>query len=460
MRFPLSWPFHFLIVFTSLNVCLLLIWSEDLGWARKLSQDQTRPQPVVLTLKEASRLLRVEEAVVAKLAREGIIPGRLIGGHWRFSQQALLKWLAKEDAGGNTPEACSSPLKKPTSEPTQGSNVTGSSDPGSRLPASVLPHIAGRGTAPSGEKKPGSQENPETIGEKPDLPTADEVFLRQQQVLLKPSQMTLELGVFYTKSEQQGLTILPTNFGPFIAFSQAEEDVFTSVYTARYGLPYDIQFFSTLPLLHRKRTFTASIPGTNEQDQTSSSLTETGSLRTGFRHTLIKEGFGYPDVVVSVSGIIPTRKSSYGIEGGFSLLKRFDPGVLFANFNYQHTFSREFMEFDRLQPENVFTGGFGYALSINDTLAISTSVIGVFTTQTTFDNPALPKLPAEERFSLRLALTALITERLYAEPEVIFSLNGPSTVTVGLTLPYTFTTPSLEQLFSSTPSISPPSTTN
>ena len=35
----------------------------------------------------------MEESAVVKLASEGELPGRRIGGEWRFSRSAVLAWL-------------------------------------------------------------------------------------------------------------------------------------------------------------------------------------------------------------------------------------------------------------------------------------------------------------------------------------------------------------------------------
>ena len=59
---------------------------------------QTRPFPVVMTLEEAARYLRVSKDTLKKHASEGTIPGRLIGRAWRFSKLALDEWLAKHDS--------------------------------------------------------------------------------------------------------------------------------------------------------------------------------------------------------------------------------------------------------------------------------------------------------------------------------------------------------------------------
>ena len=48
----------------------------------------------VLTLEGVAELLRVDAAAVEELARGGELPGRLIGGEWRFARSAVLAWLA------------------------------------------------------------------------------------------------------------------------------------------------------------------------------------------------------------------------------------------------------------------------------------------------------------------------------------------------------------------------------
>ena len=48
----------------------------------------------VVTLDEAATFLRVEAPALAELAERGKVPGRKLGGEWRFSRRALLDWLA------------------------------------------------------------------------------------------------------------------------------------------------------------------------------------------------------------------------------------------------------------------------------------------------------------------------------------------------------------------------------
>jgi excisionase family DNA binding protein len=50
--------------------------------------------PEVLTLAEAAELLRADAETVAQMAEDGELPGRKLGGDWRFARSAVLGWLA------------------------------------------------------------------------------------------------------------------------------------------------------------------------------------------------------------------------------------------------------------------------------------------------------------------------------------------------------------------------------
>lgn len=50
-------------------------------------------QDAVLTVQEVSQYLKLAKSTVYKLAREGALPGRKVGGTWRFSRKKLDEWL-------------------------------------------------------------------------------------------------------------------------------------------------------------------------------------------------------------------------------------------------------------------------------------------------------------------------------------------------------------------------------
>jgi nitrogen PTS system EIIA component len=48
----------------------------------------------VLTIAQLAEWLHVDEAAIAELADDGELPGRKLGGEWRFAREAVLAWLA------------------------------------------------------------------------------------------------------------------------------------------------------------------------------------------------------------------------------------------------------------------------------------------------------------------------------------------------------------------------------
>ena len=49
--------------------------------------------PEVLTGREAAKFLRLHVKTIYRLAKGGKVPGRKVGGDWRFHREELDKWL-------------------------------------------------------------------------------------------------------------------------------------------------------------------------------------------------------------------------------------------------------------------------------------------------------------------------------------------------------------------------------
>ena len=67
--------------------------------AGSLSADDA-PSEDVLTLDDAADLLRVGPGAVRAAARAGELPGRELGGEWRFAREAVLAWLGGGEGDG------------------------------------------------------------------------------------------------------------------------------------------------------------------------------------------------------------------------------------------------------------------------------------------------------------------------------------------------------------------------
>jgi hypothetical protein len=357
--------------------------------------------PEVLTLDEAARFMRLEVDELEDLALRDAVPTRRVGDRWRFNREALLAWIN----GDWTLIATS-------------------------IPPSALGRITGTGTAPieSETSAPRSDAAPEEpIGEAPEERTADEVFLRGQKVLLAPGEVTVDLGLFYAESDNQQL--VPVNGGAGLA--RLEQDTFTTFLLGRVGLFEETELFVGTTY---SSTDTSVDFGGEKLDGSSES--GFGDVRLGVRRTVLHEGVGRPDVILTVDGRIPTEDGSYALGGGVALVKSFDPVVLFGSTNYLHRFSRDFNDVSRLQPEDRLDVTLGYAYALNDTLTLSTSVSGLFTFESEFDDVTLR---AQVQFSMQFGLTSWLGEGLYIEPSVSFGLNGPGdSFALGVTLPYTF----------------------
>jgi excisionase family DNA binding protein len=51
----------------------------------------------ILTVEEASALLRVSSKTILRLAREGALPGQKVGRAWRFCRSELVAYVARID---------------------------------------------------------------------------------------------------------------------------------------------------------------------------------------------------------------------------------------------------------------------------------------------------------------------------------------------------------------------------
>ncbi len=400
------------------------------------------------TLEEAARYTGLSYREVLALMKTGHLMPTKIASTWYVHKSELIKWLeypaiAKNvilrSLRQNTELRFAGRDENPETLDTKHSVVQpdthSNKGPLSKV---VLAEIIGKGKPSSSSQNDDGTKNEgktQPIGEAPEQDTAEEIFLQTQNVLLRARQLTIELGLFYTKSEAEGLTLLPGNI---LINALGEQDTFTSNLNIRYGLFHDVQLFAIGVLRRQKSTTRTTTSGgaTPITQKTSSTLTEFGDFTLGVRSVVLHEAAGRPDIILSIDGIIPTRSSSYGIEGNIALSKRSDPIALFANFNYLHKFSREFSDFSRLEPENTFAATLGYSFAVNDTISLNTLVSGIFSRPTNFDKSTTPDLPATERFTLQLGLTSLITERLYIQPSLTFALNGPANVTAGVSIPY------------------------
>ena len=59
------------------------------------------PAGEVFTMSEAAAYLRVSEAEITRLIHDQALPGRLLGGEWRFLKSAIQVWLSTPPVRGS-----------------------------------------------------------------------------------------------------------------------------------------------------------------------------------------------------------------------------------------------------------------------------------------------------------------------------------------------------------------------
>ena len=262
------------------------------------------------------------------------------------------------------------------------------------------------------------------IGEAPEAREADEVFLRNQRVLLGRGQVVLDFGQFYSRADDLQLAVV--NNG--VALATREQTALSTLLVGRVGVGGETEVFAATSFIRqRNRLFVDTV------DLFEATRSTVGDLGVGIRHTFLREGPGRPDIIGSFDALIPTDDNPHVLGGGITFVKSIDPLALFAGVNYHRSLRRDRPDGTRLDPASSLDVSLGYALGLNDTIAISTVASGAFIRPTSDTSRRV------DFFSLRFALTSYLAKGMYIEPSVSIGLSGPGqSLTMGVTVPYAF----------------------
>lgn len=365
---------------------------------------QTPPcERAVLTLTEAADLLRIDAAEVARLAELGTLPARRIGSSWRFGCAAVMAWLS----GDWKPAAAGAPTP---------------------LAAPNMAAIVGAGTADGQAATPPPDSQNRPVGEAPQARPAEEIFLRGQRVLLGRGDVVLDFGQFYARTDDHLLALVDGGVG----LATVRQQTFTTLLQGRVGIFNETELVASATFNSQEsRQFFGST------DLAGGRRGEFGGANIGIRRTLLREGPRRPNIIATLDGHIPAGDRPYLVGGGVVLVKSVDPVALFASVNYFRAIERDASTWPRLVPEHSVGVSAGYALALNDTLAISMAVSGLFTGATTTLDQTTFRQPGT--FGARFGVTSWLAKGLYIEPSVSFALTGPgSSFAFGVTFPYTF----------------------
>lgn len=228
---------------------------------------------------------------------------------------------------------------------------------------------------------------------------------------------SFETGITYARYDARQLTLngflaLDSIFLGNINLDRIKSDNWTLDLTGRYNLDNRWQFDINVPVVYRESTYQSG--GANNSGTTTSEGDVTrdptiGDVNFGIAYKFLDESDSLPDAVFSVRVKAPTGKEPYGIKliaspnndnlyvpeslptgngvwsvtPGISLVKTFDPAVLFGSFPYTHNFEDSFDDISSNVGQKVggkvslgdsFQVGVGVAFALNEKMSMSFSV--------------------------------------------------------------------------------------
>jgi hypothetical protein len=229
---------------------------------------------------------------------------------------------------------------------------------------------------------------------------------------------SLETGLTYSRYDTRqlilnGFLALDSIFLGNINLDRIKADTWTLDLTGRYNFDNRWQFDLNVPVIYRESTYQSG--GGNEGSAgvtTESSVKRDptiGDVNFGIAYKFLDESVNTPDAVLTLRVKAPTGKEPFGIKlvqdnantnlfvpeslptgngvwsitPGISLVKTFDPAVLFGSLSYTHNFEDSFDDIsstvNQKTPGKVRIGdsfqiGAGIAFALNEKMSMSFSV--------------------------------------------------------------------------------------
>ena len=228
---------------------------------------------------------------------------------------------------------------------------------------------------------------------------------------------SLETGITYARYDARQLTLngflaLDSIFLGNINLDRIKSDSWTLDLTGRYNVDNRWQFDLNVPVVYRESTYQSGGAGNDATATSEASVTRDptiGDVNFGVAYKFLDETPTLPDAVVSVRVKAPTGKEPFGIKlvkqpnndnlylpeslptgngvwsvtPGISLVKTFDPAVLFGSLSYTHNFEDSFDDISSEVNQKVggkvrlgdsFQFGVGVAFALNEKMSMSFSV--------------------------------------------------------------------------------------
>ncbi|HKJ23435.1 MAG TPA: tetratricopeptide repeat protein, partial [Myxococcota bacterium] len=228
-----------------------------------------------------------------------------------------------------------------------------------------------------------------------------EILERQGGVLLPQGQIVLEPRLQYSNTnrnilEISGFSLIPAIIIGRLNIADVDRDVYGASLGFRYGITDWIEFELNVPYLYR-----VDIVEITETDDPSRDRTADwglGDVNAGLFVHLLRETRLRPDVILNLraksrtgqdpfeidADEIATGTGTWGASLGLTFVKTVDPAVLFFSTNYFAGFGRH-LDAGDFDPGDTFEYSMGLAFSLNERIAMTTSLQHRITSRSKLD---------------------------------------------------------------------------
>lgn len=330
-----------------------------------------------------------------------------------------------------------------------------------------------------------------TVGEtqkeaQPTRTQAEQAVVEREHAPLFDHKLTLDWGIsdtYYDRRQLQlsGLLALDAIFLGNINLGETKSHQVMADLDVRYGLTDRMSIDVDVPYIYRHSSFVVGGAGGAASTLSDASVNSNaiGDVNFGVYYQFLKETNNLPDVVGSLRVKTPTGTSPFGIKvqqltpdntnlvapsklptgtgfwnvtAGLSVLKTYDPVVLFGSISYTYNISRSFADISSVvgqtQPADVklgdiiqFGGGVALAFSDKDSASISYTMAIEPQSKTKSPGGSWTGVPGSETTAsvLNFGLNHVVNKHLTINGAVSVGLtpDAPNFV-VGVRFPYTF----------------------
>jgi hypothetical protein len=349
---------------------------------------------------------------------------------------------------------------------------------------------AGAGSVNTGGVAAGNGTAPTTVGTdnkaaEPERTQSEQAVVQKEHAPLFDHKLTIDQGLSYTYYDRRQLSLtgflaLDAIFLGNINLDQTKASQYQYDVDVRYGLTDRISVDFDVPYMYRSSTFVSGGAGgaSATLSDTSVNSSAIGDINFGLYYQIVKETNEWPDIVASFRAKSNTGTSPFGIKlvsddpnnnnlitpaklptgtgiwnftAGVSVLKTYDPVVLFGSLSYTYNVATSFADISSVQGQvepgkiklgDIFQIGAGAAIALSDKTSASLSFTTAIEPETKTDSgTGYVKVPGSQTnaSTMNFGLNQVINKHLTINGSVSIGLtpDAPNFV-VGVRFPYTF----------------------